>query len=82
MKNYSWIKQKLEENKEGSPCLYLQDFFYDIYVVKEDSNNSGALLYKMNCWNSILDDDDATEYEIERQGDTLIKFEFPVDPQK
>lgn len=79
MKDYSWIKHKLEPNKDGSPCLYLQDFFYDIYLVKIDSKNSGALLYKMDCWNSILDNDDATKYEIERQGDTLIKFKFPDD---
>ena len=78
VKDFSWIKTKLEQNKEGSSCLYLQDLFYDIYLVKLDSNNSGVFLHKMDCRDSILDDDDQTNYEIERQGDTLIHFKFPA----
>lgn len=78
-KDYSWMKQKLDEDQSGSPCIFLYDFFYDIYLVKIGSNGLGAFLIKIDCRESILDDDEATEYDIEKQGDTLIIIKFPGD---
>lgn len=76
IKKFLWIKQRLEENKEGSPCFYLENYFNDIYLVKIDSNNFEASLHKMECLNNILDNDDETQYKIERQGDSLIIIKF------
>ncbi|NJN27967.1 MAG: hypothetical protein HC819_19340 [Cyclobacteriaceae bacterium] len=82
VKDYSWIKQKLDSNQKDSPCLYLKDFFYNTYLVKMDSNETGATLPTIDCRESTLDDDDQTEYEIERQGDTLIILKFPETDEK
>lgn len=81
VKGYSWMKQKLQQDQSDSPCLYLKDFFYNLYLVKINSKKSGALLLKLDCSDSILDDDEAEEYEIKRQGDSLIIIKFHDDDQ-
>ena len=79
VKDYSWMKQKLDNDPSDSPCRYLEDHYYNIYLVKLDSSSWSALLQNVNCAHADpLADDDLTDYEVEKQGDTLIIIKYPV----
>lgn len=60
----------------SNPCEVLSEMFYEIILI--DSSEAKTNVAKYNCTNTdVLENDDLTQYKVERKGDTLeIKFDY------
>lgn len=67
IKPFAWLQNSLKD--QPNPCGYLEDWYYDIYVVQTGNNS----LIKCVCMPmNMLENDFETEYRIGRKGDTIL----------